>query len=137
VTQTDEMQRMLRLHNEARKKLNLRPLSLHPKLHESAKQQALYMAQKGKKTHVGPGGSKIKERIKKVGYPLAGAHCAENAAAGGGELGAPDNVFHLWMESTDHRENILREDMQDVGFGSATGASGKWFWCADFARPQG
>jgi uncharacterized protein YkwD len=49
VAHTNEMQRMLQLHNEAREKHNLPPLSLHPKLHEAANQQALFMGQIDKK----------------------------------------------------------------------------------------
>jgi len=115
--------------------VDLRRLSLNSKLQGAARQQALFMQQQDKRTHKGPGGSGIKERLRKVGYHPA--NCVENAAAGGGELGAPDKIFHTWMESPDHMENILREDMQEVGFGSASGASGRRYWCADFARPQG
>ena len=138
MTQTDGMmQQMLRLHNEERKKHNLHPLSLHPKLQQAAQKHALYMREHHKLTHKeGQGGPKLESRITDEGYPLAKGTQRENAAAGNTE-GTPDNVFHVWMNSEKHKKNILDKDIQDVGFGSASEPSGRWYWCADFAKPQG
>jgi uncharacterized protein YkwD len=129
------IQQMLKLHNEVRKKHNLHPLSLHPKLRGAAQQHALYMQKHDKLTHEGPGGSDCGSRIKKEGYHWA--NCAENIASGGGELGTPEKIFDNWMKSTaGHKENILHKDMHDVGFGSASRASGERYWVSDFAKQQ-
>ena len=83
--------------------VDLRRLSLNSKLQGAARQQALFMQQQDKRTHKGPGGSGIKERLRKAGYQPA--NCVENAAAGGGELGTPDNVkvtiYASWNGATE------------------------------------
>ena len=132
MTQTDGMiQQMLKLHNEVRKKHNLDPLSLHPKLREAAQQHAAHMEKLDKLTHE----PNLGKRIKKEGYPLAPGAGTENVAWGGGESGKPDKIFHnSWMDSELHKKNILHKDSQDVGLGSASGDSGKRYWCAIFAK---
>jgi uncharacterized protein YkwD len=135
VTQPDGMmQQMLRLHNEERKKHNLHPLSLHPKLQQAAQKHALYMREHHILTHKED--QKLGSRITDEGYPLARGTQRENAAKGTTEE-TPDNVFHVWMNSEEHKKNILDKDIQDVGFGRASEPSGRWYWCADFAKPQG
>ena len=132
MTQTDGMnQQMLNLHNKVRKEHNLPPLSLNPKLRKVAQQHAVDMKNQGEINHKPPVG----ERLKKEGYHWA--NCAENAASGG-ELEKPDKTFNnQWMGSSGHKANILNPDMQEVGFGCASEASGQPYWCAVFARPQG
>jgi uncharacterized protein YkwD len=121
-------QQMLKLHNKVRKEHNRSPLSLHPKLREAAQQHAASMKNQGELTHQPPLG----ERIRKAGYNWAA--CAENIAWGG-ELEKPDKTFYnQWMGSSGHKENILKPEIQDVGFGCAFGASGQPYWCAIFAK---
>jgi uncharacterized protein YkwD len=129
----DEMQQMLELHNEERKTHNLHPLSLHPKLQQVAQKHALYMRELHQLTHRDV--QKLGTRIIDEGYPLAMGTQRENAASGNTE-GTPDSVFRMWMNDEGHKNNILAEDIQDVGFGRASEPSGHWYWCADFARPQ-
>src|ERR671916_108471 len=74
------IQQMLKLHNEVRKKHNLHPLSLHPKLQKLAQQHAADMQKNKKITHADFG-----KRIKEAGYPLAPGAGTENLASGGGE----------------------------------------------------
>jgi uncharacterized protein YkwD len=130
----DEMQQMLELHNEERKKHNLHPLSLHPKLQQVAQKHALYMREHHILTHNDD--QKLASRIMDEGYPLAKGTQRENAAKGRTEE-TPDNVFHVWVNSPDHMNNILDKNIHDVGFGSASELSGTWYWCVDFAKPQG
>lgn len=40
----------------------------------------------------------------------------------------------VWMNSTNHRTNILRENMQYLGVGIAKSASGSWYYVLDFGR---
>jgi uncharacterized protein YkwD len=130
VTQTDEMrQQLLKLHNEVRKKHNRHPLSLHPKLQQVAQQQAERMKNQDELTHL----PFLGERISKAGYQWAA--CAENIAWDG-ESGAPEKTFNnQWMASSEHKSNILKQNVDEVGFGRASGASGE-YWCAVFAKQR-
>jgi uncharacterized protein YkwD len=133
------IQQMLKQHNEMRKKHNRHPLSLHPKLREAAKRHALDMQKHDLFSHTGSDDSDKESRVKKTGYPLA--FCVENIASGGGELGAPDKIFHGWMNSAmGHKENLLHPDMRDVGFGCVSGEFQKQpnsrVWVAVYARSK-
>jgi uncharacterized protein YkwD len=60
----------------------------------------------------------------------------ENIAWGSGGLGTPGSIFHAWMHSQGHRENILGP-YEDTGIGLQTGKlegfRGAHVWVQEFA----
>jgi uncharacterized protein YkwD len=45
----------------------------------------------------------------------------ENIGGGSGRHGSPDNVFKRWMNSSNHRSNILKKSFREIGIGTYTG----------------
>ncbi len=73
--------------------------------------------------HVAPNGSDPVARIRSAGYiPKIGAWTVgENLAWGTGSLATPKSIVSAWMKSSGHRENILRPEYKEIGFGVVTG----------------
>ena len=71
------------------------------------------------------GGSPF-QRIAQFGYPGHGHACAlgENIAAGVRSSGTPAAIVNAWMNSPDHRANILNGSYRDAGMGVAYGYPG-------------
>jgi uncharacterized protein YkwD len=71
--------------------------------------------------------------IERFGY--RGCASAENIAWGSGGLGGVRAIFHAWMRSPDHRENILGP-YGEIGIGLRIGnledATGAQVWTQDF-----
>jgi uncharacterized protein YkwD len=66
----------------------------------------------------------VVNRLTSVGYlPGNGSWAAgENIAWGEGALATPQSIMTAWMNSPDHRANILSRDYSDVGLGVAIGS---------------
>ena len=61
-------------------------------------------------------------------------YVGENIAMG---QGVPVSALHLaWMQSQDHRDNILSPGFQDVGIGVYCAPNGSIWATADFGRPS-
>lgn len=60
------------------------------------------------------------------------SYAGENIAYG---QAAAEEVMEGWMKSTGHRENILKEEYQEIGVGIAKDSSGKLYWTQLFIRP--
>ncbi len=115
--------RMLRLHNEARAKRDLRRLCVHPKLQRAAREHSRDMLEKGYFSHYSRGGKETPgERLHRYGYDWSAY--GENIAWGQGTLATPDKVFGQWMTNSEqnvHRKQILSRRYREVGIGTATG----------------
>jgi uncharacterized protein YkwD len=97
------------------------------RLDKAAQAHACWMAETNRFSHKGAGGSLPKRRITATGYrPML---TAENIA-----LGQPSGtrVVAEWMASPGHRENILRNGVDDYGIGLAT-MQGRPVWVMVFA----
>jgi hypothetical protein len=46
---------------------------------------------------------------------------AENIAWGSGSLASPEYIFRSWLESSEHRANILDPEYREIGIGTAMG----------------
>jgi uncharacterized protein YkwD len=113
--------------NAARKAQGRAPLAQVPKLDQAALAHACWMAETGKFSHRGAGGSLPKKRIKSTGYRTDLA--AENIA-----WGQPTGVQVVaeWMQSPGHRKNILLGGIDDYGLGVAL-MQGRLVWVMDYA----
>jgi uncharacterized protein YkwD len=71
------------------------------------------------------------DRLTAAGYEWTDA--AENIAAGQTDAAAP---VRAWMNDKGHHDNILSATRTKVGVGVAKSASGKIYFCQDFAKHQ-
>jgi uncharacterized protein YkwD len=126
---TSNEKRMLDLHNETRAGYGLPPLCVHPALTWAARAHSQEMLDGGYFSHDSPYGESIEDRLERFGYTSAGYAYwtyGENLGWGSGTLAAPESRFDEWMGSPDHRDNILREDLTEVGIGTSTGNYGSY-----------
>lgn len=109
-------QNLLELHNKERRTANLAPLKLNSTLSVSAQQKAQAMLDGDCWSHYCPPGVEPWQFYKEAGYAylIAGENLAE------GFVDA-QSVLNAWMKSPTHRENILRGEYEEVGFGIVQG----------------
>ncbi|MGW7351711.1 CAP domain-containing protein [Streptomyces sp. NPDC054784] len=110
------------LVNEQRARAGCPALHADPDLREAAEKQSGHMDRTDELTHVGAGGSRLWERAEAAGY--APRRVAENVAHG--QRGAAA-VVDAWMDSPDHRANILDCSYRDIGVARAGDASDPWW----------
>lgn len=101
--------------NEERLKHNQDSLQLSNKLSSAAQAKANDMATKKYWSHTTPSGEKPWAFIKHSGYEYYSA--GENLAYG---FNSSTDTITGWMNSREHRANLLGTDFRDVGFGIAT-----------------
>lgn len=107
---------LLQLHNAERAKLGLSALRLNTTLSNSAQQKAAAMLTSDCWSHYCPPGVSPWEFFSKSGYSYI--YAGENLAEGFFDTQA---AMTAWMNSPTHRENILRGEFQDIGFGVVQG----------------
>lgn len=122
------LERLLEGHNEARRSRDMAPLRHSRMLAAAAAEQARHMANTGRISHRGTGGSDVLERAQSHGYNVRAV--GENVASG---QGTPEVVLVDWLSSPGHRRNILG-DFDDLGLAQAKDESGRVYWCAVFGR---
>lgn len=103
---------LLEESNQARLRSNQDSLELNAKLSAAAQAKAYDMVNNDYWSHTSPGGDKPWKFIKNSGYEYYAA--GENLAYGFND--APTAIAG-WMNSTEHRKNLLNPDYKDVGFG--------------------
>ncbi|SFH39364.1 Uncharacterized conserved protein YkwD, contains CAP (CSP/antigen 5/PR1) domain [Palleronia marisminoris] len=131
-------QRALELVNTSRSEAGLPELSLGPILNEAAQSHAVDMVERDYYAHVGPDGQTPADRFLAAGgsqWALSG----ENIAMCSGCMPPPDieriEAFHEgWMQSPEHRENILTGGFDRFGFGVA-GEADEIYAVQTFAGP--
>ncbi len=74
--------------------------------------------------HPSPAGSTMLARIKATSYlrNVSSWSVGENLAWGSGNLATPRAMVRAWMQSADHRANLLDRHFADIGIGVAAGA---------------
>jgi uncharacterized protein YkwD len=74
--------------------------------------------------HTSPAGSTMLARIKATSYlrDVTSWSVGENLAWGSGNLATPRAMVRAWMQSAEHRANLLDRHFADVGIGVAPGA---------------
>jgi uncharacterized protein YkwD len=112
------------LVNQERTSRGLTALSESPKLDSAAQVHSSEMNRLGFFGHDSPGGAAFQSRIIETGY-LAGASrwfVGQNLAWGSLSLGTPRALTSAWMNSPEHRANILEPSYRDIGIGSTRGS---------------
>jgi len=107
---------------QARSNQGLQELFLDRTLQAVAQDQASYMAAAGTMSHTTAPGLDFGSRMTRSGF---GQKASENIGRGqnsGGEIMA------AWMNSTNHRNNMLNPNYSRYGFASATDPSGRQYW---------
>jgi uncharacterized YkwD family protein/spore coat assembly protein SafA len=100
------------LVNQERSKQGLKPLEMDWELQRTARTKACDMAQKGYFSHTSPTYGSPFDMMKQFGisYKTAGENIAQGQRT-------PQEVMQSWMNSTGHRENILKPDFTHIGVG--------------------
>lgn len=122
---------MLRLVNEERKSEGLNELTWCPALARSSQAHSDDMAARDYFEHASPEGGEVWDRTTQQGYKPS--HVGENIAVGQRSV---KEVMTSWMESREHRRNILNPNFSHIGFAKAVGLyrgkSGYAYWTQNF-----
>ncbi|MFH1388982.1 MAG: CAP domain-containing protein [Patescibacteria group bacterium] len=102
--------------NFERTNANLVPLRLNSDLNRAAYDKALDMFSKGYWAHISPQGTTPWTFILDSGYDYQ--YAGENLAR---DFNRSDSVIKAWMNSSSHKDNILNNNYQDIGFAVANG----------------
>ncbi|MFG2680106.1 CAP domain-containing protein [Streptomyces sp. NPDC048392] len=116
---------VLKLVNDERATAGCSPVAANSALRELAEDFSEAMATQGFFDHTDPGGATPWDRAAAAGITGLGG---ENIARGQADAQA---VMDAWMNSPDHRANILNCDFQTLGVGVHFGSGGPW-WTQDF-----
>jgi len=114
------------LINAQRRHFGLVPLVEDPRLDRSAQAHSDDMVAHGYFEHVSPSGSTPVSRMTSAGYLSSGVgyEVGENIAWGTLNLATPSSIVTAWMNSPDHRANILRPAFRQEGLGVNAGVPG-------------
>jgi uncharacterized protein YkwD len=122
-------QQLFQSINRERAANGLPPLKWDEALANAARQHAEAMATQRSISHGFPGEASLPSRATR-----AGAHfswLSENVAAGPNA----ENISEQWMQSPNHRANLLDADMDTIGAGAAE-RNGVVFAVADFSKAK-
>ena len=123
---------MLDLVNTQRSKAGAGPLAMDvdcmaaSKAHTEDQASHLFMG------HVGSDGSTLSDRITATGFKWDAI--AENVAEGQKTV---EEVMTAWMNSPEHRANLLNPVYTRFGYCQQVGSDGNIYWTQDFAHPMG
>jgi uncharacterized protein YkwD len=109
---------VLCLVNQERAKAGVTPLNPDPRLQAAAQQHADELIAQDYFAHVSPSGVTPVDRIRSDGYipgPEFGYLVGENLAWGTLSLATPQAIVEAWMNSPEHRANILEARYADTG----------------------
>ncbi len=108
--------KLYQLTNNLRQQYQLSTLSYNEQLASAAQKKASAMFVNNYWSHYGPDGATPWDFILSSGYryEYAGENLAKNFLFS-------QDVIDAWMNSTSHRDNVLRKEYTEVGFGVANG----------------
>ncbi len=131
---------MINRINAARAANGLPPLSASVQLANAAARHSADLASSpwlidSGRYHEGSDGSGVSDRIRREGY--VSNYVRENTGWGWG--GDPDTMFNWWMNSPQHRANILDPTVDEVGLGYLYAPGSPWahYWVHNFAKSSG
>lgn len=101
-----------------------------PRLERAAREIAEDNSRRGELDHTGAGGSTLRSRALAQGYVFR--FVAENLA-----MGTPDGAraVSLWLDSPEHRANLLNPGAVHHGIARARGPDGRDYWASVFGAP--
>lgn len=125
-----------RLTNVERTRYSLKPLSYDPGLAKLARYHSHNMHQRNFFSHLDPQGYGVAERQQNYYPTLVLSSIGENIGRFHNSAGGftPQEVVSGWMESPNHRENILQPDYTHLGVGIVL-AGNTMYATQDFATP--
>src|SRR5829696_4541252 len=127
---SSQQQQVVDMTNQRRAEAGVPAVRVNSALSAAAQRHSQDQANRNRMSHTGSDGSNAGTRIARTGYRA----CAwgENVAAG-----QPDaqHVMQSWMNSPDHRANILSRNYYDIGVGLAYSSGGTPYWTMVLARP--
>ncbi|RKT56140.1 CAP domain-containing protein [Saccharothrix australiensis] len=123
----DAVQRVVDLVNAERGKAGCGPLRAEGKARSAAQSHADDMAARGYYDHTSPEGADAGDRLDAAGYRWR--KWGENIHKG---PSSPEDAVRDWMNSAEHRANIVNCDFNDLGVGVNHKANGPW-WVQVFA----
>ncbi|MFA5864008.1 MAG: CAP domain-containing protein [Phycisphaerae bacterium] len=124
-------QQVLTLTNQERTKIGLSALKWNSLLAASGADHCQDMIDKNYFAHVSPDGTSPGDRATAAGYKWS--WIGENIAAG---YATPQDVMTGWMNSPEHKENILRPEFTELGLGIRTDTDGRIYWAQEFGTPS-
>jgi uncharacterized protein YkwD len=121
------------LINQERANVGLPALTVRSQLTAAARAHGADMACHNFTDHTGSDGSSVGDRVTRQGY--AWTWIGENLYWG--QSSTPSIVVTWWMNSTDHRNNILSPNYTSMGIGYVYLSSSTYrqYWIVDFAQP--
>ena len=114
----------LQLHNRARVARDIPRLCIDQRLQKAARQHSADMIRNDYFSHTSKDGTTFSQRVKQAGYTARGMsvyRVGENIGGGSGSYASPQNRHKAWMNSSGHRQNILKPGFRHVGIGVANG----------------
>jgi hypothetical protein len=111
---------VLCLVNGERRDAGLEPLVANEQLHAAARPYSAEMVGGRFFDHVSPSGSTLGSRVGDTGYTPVD-ELGENITFGTGVNGTPRGAVQQWIDSPDHRANMLNPRFRDAGIGMAAG----------------
>jgi uncharacterized protein YkwD len=124
-------QQVLALVNRNRASAGCGALTADRRLIEAANRHAADMARRGYFAHEDRRGDRAGSRVADAGYEWK--RYGENIARG---QKSPFEVVSDWMNSPQHRENILDCRLDQMGVGLAIDGDDTTYWVQDFATPR-
>ncbi|MEZ5798056.1 MAG: CAP domain-containing protein [Paracoccaceae bacterium] len=109
--------------NAQRRKKGLGTLKPSAALASAATAHACDMARRGYFSHVGPGGSTLKKRLKTAGYRYRAA--VENIAKS--TEASAKRAAGIWITSPPHMTNFLNPSIREMGIGVATDGKSTYY----------
>ncbi len=122
-------QELFQAINRERAANGLPPLKWDQALSNAARQHAAVMAEQGSLSHGFPGEPSLPSRATRAGVRFR--WLSENVAVGSSVA----NISQQWMQSPNHRANLLDADMDTIGAG-ASERNGVVFAVADFSKAK-
>jgi uncharacterized protein YkwD len=109
--------------NETRGEWGRPPLDAQRNLRRAAAWQADDMAANDYFSHIAADGETLADRLDKANFIPSSDRweAGENLAAGRGQAGSPAEIVDGWMNSRDHRANLLDPDFTMAGIAASRG----------------
>jgi uncharacterized protein YkwD len=123
---------VFRLVNQERAKYGAKPVAWNAALESEAAEYACEMIDDDFFAHVNPRtGATLADRAEAANYEYW--MIGENLAAGQPD---PPSVVTAWMNSPEHRENLLNAAFTEMGIGIRNGGDYEIYWVQELGRPQ-
>jgi uncharacterized protein YkwD len=130
---TKEERTLMDLVNKERAKADLPALRPHPLLFKAARAHSANMAKQEKMEHI-LDEKKPSQRVEAAGYNWGKVR--ENLLTADMTDVPPEKIVKAWMDSKDHRINILANDVAETGLGIVRNAKGEAYYTQVFARQR-